>query len=168
MSKLPSLGGTLHRVSAGKGSPQRAKLLRSYCRSWRDVLWRCIWNTGSGVVESILIGGPWLPRGGLWTSERCARYEYETLERRWRMWYWMRQLGSSRVQQSRCLNCSNEAWLVSFKVKGVFVIRTIWWCLLLVLLMLLLLLLWTMIVVVDNGYCEWRVLWMRIFATDFL
>ena len=35
----------------------------------------------------------------------------------------MRQLGSSRVQQSRCLNCSNEAWLVSFKVKRVLCAR---------------------------------------------
>ena len=46
----------------------------------------------------------------------------------------MRQLGSSRVQQSRCLNCSNEAW---FKVKRMFCARESL----------------MMIVVVVNGYC---------------
>lgn len=35
----------------------------------------------------------------------------------------MRQLGSSRVQQSRCLSCSNEAWLVCFKVKRIWCAR---------------------------------------------
>ena len=35
----------------------------------------------------------------------------------------MRQLGSSRVQQSRCLSCRNEAWLVSFKGKKVLCAR---------------------------------------------
>ena len=35
----------------------------------------------------------------------------------------MTQLGSSRVQQSRCLSCSNEAWLVSLKVKRILCAR---------------------------------------------
>ena len=31
----------------------------------------------------------------------------------------MRQLGSSRVQQSRCLSCSSEAWSVFVKSMNV-------------------------------------------------
>ena len=50
----------------------------------------------------------------------------------------MRQLGSSRVQQSRCLSCSNEAWLVSFKVKRLLCAREI---------------LMMVVVVVVDGYC---------------
>ena len=37
----------------------------------------------------------------------------------------MRLLGNSRVQQSRCLSCSNEAWLVSFRVKRLLCAREI-------------------------------------------
>ena len=64
----------------------------------------------------------------------------------------MRQLGSSRVQQSRCLNCSNEAWLVSFKVKRVLCARQS-----------------LMRVVLVNDYCrEWSLLIAVIVADDGL
>ena len=64
----------------------------------------------------------------------------------------MRQLGSSRVQQSRCLNCSNEAWLMSFKVKRVL---CTWESLM-------------MVVLVDDCCREWSLLITVIVADDVL
>ena len=56
----------------------------------------------------------------------------------------MRRLGSSRVQQSRCLSCRNEAWLVSFKVKRILCARVS---------TLMMMVVVVIVVVFVNGYC---------------